>query len=66
MKLISVQSRGDRLVRCFDEWETGKWRLSLKELCTFKKRYVQVGVEWFRTKKSLLEAANTWLEGATI
>ena len=65
MKLISVQSRGNRLAKCHDEWETGKWRLSLKEFCTIKKKYVQIGVEWFRTKRGLLGAAETWLKGAS-
>lgn len=64
MKLISVTSNGDRLAKCFDEWETAKWRLSLKEFCIIKKKYVQIGVEWFRTERSLLKAAAEWLKGA--
>ncbi|OQB44121.1 MAG: hypothetical protein BWY02_02866 [bacterium ADurb.Bin157] len=64
MKLISVQSRGDRLVRIEDDSDI--FIVRLKTFNKKGKRFIDTGF-WFRANEYFaLNAAEEWLKGAKV
>ena len=72
MKLISVQSRGDRLARVkwVEEPSAAKYRQEFRgycvELCAIlQNKFELINPLYYFVKESALKAAETWLEGAS-
>jgi len=68
MKLISVQSRGNRLVSVSEDKNigAGNWLLRYKQFDYCKGRYVAIDLQWFMLLQTALDMAAEWLEGATV
>jgi hypothetical protein len=68
MKLISVQSRGNRLVRVYGGLtaKTLVWSALCKQFDDKKKRFQAVINRERKTERTVLKAAEEWLEGATV
>jgi len=65
MKLISVQSRGDRLVKV---WEVDyiSYQVSWRQIEAGLSEFVFMDFRNCQTLKSALDTASEWLEGATV
>jgi hypothetical protein len=66
MKLISVQSRGNRLVRVIDRGGFSGYRYKVEPKVMGKARFRIRDCYCYQTEEAALQAAEEWLEGATV
>ena len=65
MKLISVQSRGNRLVKVWEVDYIG-YQVSWKQIEVGLLEFAFMGYRNCETLKSTLDTGSEWLEGATV